>query len=129
MPGVSSCDEAHPAPPFKRLPEWGQSASNPSQTPRQFLSLHSGSLPTVSDACATIGIALTPTIDEIVLERNSRRDLALSFCVPVPNDETHLMKQARRVISRTKPFTIMTFGYSLAKNGWIYSSPAILYER
>ena len=54
IPGVSSWDEVQPAPPPPSRPPkllvWGQSASNPSHTPKQVLSLQSGSFPTVSDA-------------------------------------------------------------------------------
>ena len=57
IPGVSSCEDVHPAPPPPLLPPrkllvCGQSASNPSQTPKQVLSLQFGSLPIVSDADA-----------------------------------------------------------------------------
>lgn len=74
MPGVSSWDDVQPAPPFNPC---GQSASNPSHTPRQLLSLQSGSFPTVSAEIAggtkmAVLTARDPNAPTILL-RSARR--------------------------------------------------------
>ena len=80
-PGVSSCEQTHPAPPFSlRSPSCGQSASSPSQTPTQELSLQSSAFPIVSAAAAFFPLWLgsiikaAATLDNKEPKSQRRRD-------------------------------------------------------
>jgi hypothetical protein len=79
IPGVSSCDEAQPAPELFEIWPWGQSANKPSQTPIQVASLQNGSFPTVSAALLEDGDTRTNETAVVPKEatflHKSRRDM------------------------------------------------------